>query len=368
MMIKYSVIVPFHSNSNLLSMCISSLEKSLDSSETEIIVVDNNSRGSQIPADLNIQKRCKIISIKENLMYPRAINLGAENAKGEFLIFCDADTCVTKGFETALTNALNDDSTGYSSAKLLNMYTNCIQEFGIASSYYNFPHPYAGRPANFELTSENHSPLAGCAACSATRRSLFLQAGGFDEKLVHSYSDIDLCIRLKNMGYKTVCVSDAIAYHCGSSTTGSGMSSSLKDDTKGIFTAKHPDIPISITEYIDRSCELILRKSGCINRNYFVLDCSTIANSNLYIDRIVENLHIDETEKIRFPYKQRDAACVDYLNFIPFFIREYKVPILYFVDNFNSFKNNSLWKNCREGHNDIVADRNANIEFMTNIT
>jgi hypothetical protein len=248
------------------------------------------------------------------------------------------------------------------------MYTNCIQEFGIVSSYYNFPHPYAGRPADFELTSKEHSPLAGCAACSATRRELFLRAGGFDEKLVHSYSDIDLCIRLKNMGYKTVCVADAIAYHCGSSTMGSGMSPSLKEDTKGIFTAKHPNIPVSIIEYIDRACELILRENMHIDRNYFVLDCSTIANSDLYIDRIVDDLHIDETERVRFPCQQRDAAYVDYLNFIPFFIREYKVPILYFVDNFSSFKNNALWKSCREGRNDIVADRNANIEFMTNIT
>lgn len=367
-MIKYSVIVPFHSNSNLLSMCISSLEKALDPSESEIIVVNNNSRGSQIPADLNMQKRCRVISIKDNLMYPRAINLGAENAKGEFLIFCDADTCMTQGFEIGLTDALNDDSVGYSSAKLLNIYTNCIQEFGIASSYYNFPHPYAGRPADFELTSKDHSPLAGCAACSATRRELFLRTGGFDEKLVHSYSDIDLCIRLKNMGYKTVCVSNAIAYHCGSSTTGSGMGPSLKEDTKGIFTAKHPNIPISITEYIDRACELILRENGQTDRNYFVLDCSTIANSALYIDRIVDDLHIDETERVHFPYRQRDAVCIDYLNFIPFFIREYKVPILYFVDNFSSFQNNSLWKSCREDHNDIVADRNANIEFLTNIT
>lgn len=367
-MIKYSVIVPFHSNSNLFSVCISSLEKALDPYKSEIIVVDNNSHGSQIPSDLNIQKRCKVISIKENLMYPRAINLGAENAKGEFLIFCDADTCVTKGFEIGLTDALNDGSVGYSSAKLLNMYTNCIQEFGIASSYYNFPHPYAGRPADFELTSKEHSPLAGCAACSATRRELFLQVGGFDEKLVHSYSDIDLCIRLKNMGYKTMCVSDTIAYHCGSSTVGSGMNPSLKEDTKGIFTAKHPNIPISITEYIDSACELISREDWHIDRNYFVLDCSTIANSDLYIDRIVDNLHIDETERVHFPYQQRDASCVDYLNFIPFFIREYKVPILYFVDNFSSFKNNSLWKSCREGRNDIVADRNANIELMINIT
>lgn len=367
-MIKYSVIVPFHSNSNLLSMCISSIEKNMNPSEREIIVVDNNSCGSQIPSDLHIQKRCRVISIKENLMYPRAINLGAENAKGEYLIFCDADTCVTKGFEIGLTAALNDESVGYSSAKLLNIYTNCIQEFGIVSSYYNFPHPYAGRPTDFELTSKDHSPLAGCAACSAIRCELFFLTGGFDEKLVHSYSDIDLCIRLKNKGYKTVCVSDAIAYHCGSSTTGSGMGPSLKEDTKGLFTAKHPDIPVSITEYIDRACELILRGNEHIDKNYFVLDCSTIANSDLYIDRIVDDLHIDETERVCFPYHQRDAACVDYLNFIPFFIREYKVPILYFVDNFSSFKNNSLWKSCREGYNDIVADRNANIEFLANIT
>lgn len=366
-MIKYSVIVPFHSNSNLLSMCISSLEKALDPAESEIIVVDNNSCGTQIPADLNIQKRCRVISIKENLMYPRAINLGSENANGEFLIFCDADTCVTQGFQIGLTAALNDESVGYSSSKLLNMYTNCIQEFGISSSYYNFPHPYAGRPAYFELVLKDHSPLAGCAACSATRRELFLVTGGFDEKLVHSYSDIDLCIRLKNKGYKTMCVSNAIAYHCGSSTVGSGMGPSLKEDTKGIFTAKHPDIPVSITEYIDRACELISRRNQQIDRNYYVLDCSTIANSDLYIDRIVDDLHIDETERVRFPYRQRDAACIDYLNFIPFFIREYKVPILYFVDNFSSFKNNSLWKECREYYHDIVADRNANIEFLANI-
>ena len=315
-MIKYSVIVPFHSNSNLLSMCISSLEKALDPAESEIIVVDNNSCGTQIPADLNIQKRCRVISIKENLMYPRAINFGSENANGEFLIFCDADTCVTQGFQIGLTAALNDESVGYSSAKLLNMYTNCIQEFGISSSYYNFPHPYAGRPADFELVLKDHSPLAGCAACSATRRELFLVTGGFDEKLVHSYSDIDLCIRLKNKGYKTMCVSNAIAYHCGSSTVGSGMDPSLKEDTKGIFTAKHPDIPVSITEYIDRACELISRRNQQIDRNYYVLDCSTIANSDLYIDRIVDDLHIDETERVRFPYRQRDAACIDYLNFI----------------------------------------------------
>ena len=84
--------------------------------------------------------------------------------------------------------------------------TGNLLEFGITSSYYNFPHPYAGRPRDFALIQKNHNPLAACAACSAIKRSLFIDVGGFDEKLVHSYSDIDLCLRLRDRQYKTVCV------------------------------------------------------------------------------------------------------------------------------------------------------------------
>ena len=47
-MIKYSVIIPFHSNLNLLTLCIESLIKTLNASESEIIIVDNNANGSQI--------------------------------------------------------------------------------------------------------------------------------------------------------------------------------------------------------------------------------------------------------------------------------------------------------------------------------
>lgn len=366
-MIKYSVIVPFHSNSNLLTMCISALEKALDMSESEIIVVDNNAAGSQIDSSLQIGERCRLFSIKDNLMYSRAINFGVEKARGKYLLFCDADTCVTPGFQRALVDNLNSHNIGYTSAMLLNMDTNRIQEFGITSSYYNFPHPYAGRPMDYELVTENHSPLAGCAACSAIKRDLFMQVGGFDEKLIHSYSDIDLCLRLEKIGYKTMCVANAIAYHCGSSTKGSGMGPSLKEDTKGIFTAKHPEIPVQITQYIDKSCDFILSKDVIKDRDFYVLICSTVANPELYVNRIINNLNIAETGRFKHPYSRRDAICVDYINFIPYFIREYRIPILYFVDSFLSFRGNTLWKSCRKEYSDIVADRNANVEFLSNI-
>lgn len=366
-MIKYSVIVPFHSNLNLLTICINALIKVLDFSESEIIIVNNNAEGSQISSSLEIAKKCKIISKSENLMYPRAVNLGAENASGKYLIFCDADTCVSYDFHKILTKQLELDGIGYSSAKLINMYTNDLQEFGITSSYYNFPHPFYGRKLDFELIKTNHYPLAACAACSAIKRELFYDIGGFDESLIHSYSDIDLCLRLMKKNYKTICVADALAYHCGASTIGSGMGSSLKEDTKGIFMAKHPNIPIQIEKYIDKSCDYFLQINNLNDKDYFVMDISTIGNSELYINKIINNLDLSETLRYRRPYPQRDAAKIDFLNFIPHTIRNYRVPILYFVDSFLSFKENSLWKICRENFKDIVFDRHANIELLSNI-
>lgn len=366
-MIKYSIIIPFHSNLNLLTLCVDSLLKAIDLSESEILIADNNANGSQISPDWSLKKCCKIITRVSNLMYPKAINLGAEHARGQFLIFCDADICVTGRFYEALTQKLAIDRIGYASAKFLNFNTGNLLEFGITSSYYNFPHPYAGRPQDFALIQKDHTPLAACAACSAIRRDLFIDIGGFDEKLVHSYSDIDLCLRLQAHQYKTICVADAIVYHRGDSTCGSGMGAGLKEDTKGIFMAKHGDIPIQIGAYIDAACEYFLCQYRLTSQDYFVLDCSTIANSEIYLDTVAANLGIHETGRYRCPAPLRDADTINFLDTVPYQIRNYRIPLLYFVDSFLSARGNSLWKHCRKDFNDIVIDRQANIELLQNI-
>ena len=364
---KYSIIIPFHSNINLLTFCVEALKSTLREEESEIIIVDNNAKGSQIPVELSALNGCRIIYRNENLFYPRAVNLGAENADGKYLILCDADTRVTKDFFRPLTSVLEDESIGYSSCKLLNMQDNSIQEFGITSSLYNFPHPYLGRQSSFSLCKKNHEVLAGCAACSAIRKDLFYKFNGFDEKLIHSYSDIDLCLRLKNCGYRSVCVADAVAYHKGASTTGSGMSSSLKEDTKGAFMSKFPNIEPQINKYLNEACGYFLSDKRIVDKTYLVLDCSTIGDSNNYIQVVTENLGIRITEIYRSPYTLRDAQHIDMLNFIPHQIRNYRIPILYFIDSFRALHDNFLWKTCREPYVDIVVDRHANILMLNEI-
>lgn len=157
----------------------------MDFAESEIIIVDNNAMGSQIPTTAGIEVGCRILRKQENLMYPRAINWGAEVAKGEYLLLCDADTCVSPRFHTALANALTTEGIGYAAAKLFNMNTRRLLEFGITSSHYNFPHPFTGRSGDFSLIQNDHTPLAACAACSAIKKNLFWDLGGFDSELVH---------------------------------------------------------------------------------------------------------------------------------------------------------------------------------------
>ena len=55
-MIKYSIIIPFHSNLNLLTICVNALYKVLDFSESELIIVDNNVDGSQIDSNIETDK------------------------------------------------------------------------------------------------------------------------------------------------------------------------------------------------------------------------------------------------------------------------------------------------------------------------
>jgi GT2 family glycosyltransferase len=65
-------------------------------------------------------------------------------------------------------------------------------------------HPRANR--QLEIT-RNCSAVSG--ACMLTRREVFQEVGGFDEGLMESFADIDLCLKMRRAGYLIVYASFA---------------------------------------------------------------------------------------------------------------------------------------------------------------
>ena len=65
--------------------------------------------------------------------------------------------------------------------------------------------------------TRNYSAVTG--ACLLTRRDLFNEVGGFDEeRLPVTFSDVDLCLKIRRAGYQVVYTPFARLYHYESAT------------------------------------------------------------------------------------------------------------------------------------------------------
>ena len=52
------------------------------------------------------------------------------------------------------------------------------------------------------------------------RREAFDAVGGFDERLAVAFNDVDLCLRLRQAGYRIVCLPHVELYHYESKSRG----------------------------------------------------------------------------------------------------------------------------------------------------
>jgi O-antigen biosynthesis protein len=70
-----------------------------------------------------------------------------------------------------------------------------------------------------QLVSVNNY-AAVTAACLMCRRAVFEQAGGFDESLAVAFNDVDLCLRMGQLGYRNISLPHVVLYHHESKTRG----------------------------------------------------------------------------------------------------------------------------------------------------
>lgn len=110
---NYSVIIPAYNEADFLTQSLAAIKKSMGSIQGlkgEVIVVDNNSNDNTALIAKN--NGAKVVFEKNNQI-SRARNTGAKNAKGQYLIFIDADTLICPDLlNAALTNLLSGKSCG----------------------------------------------------------------------------------------------------------------------------------------------------------------------------------------------------------------------------------------------------------------
>ena len=184
MTISYSVIIPAYNEEKWLPDTLNFLKKAMEAVEAngEIIVVDNNSTDNT--AQIAKENGAHVIYEPINQI-SRARNAGAKIAKGQYLIFLDADTILPPDLlQTALFNL----STGMCCGGGVVVATDKILR-SFAQKFVDF----------WNWLSIKFGLAAGCFIYCL--REGFEGAGGFSE-LVYASEEIFLSHSLKSWGRK----------------------------------------------------------------------------------------------------------------------------------------------------------------------
>ena len=237
-----SIVIPTGGNVRLLAGCVSAIfERTLYRNFEVIIVPSYSNAQPELIAylrTLSADPKIRVVDYKGPYNFSRKCNLGAAAANGEVVIFFNDDVFViTPAWIQALLECLTLPGVGAVAPKLLYL-DNGIQHAGMVTGTRRLLgtafHAYPRRTtANMNLAQSVREVSLLSAACLAMRKTVLDELGGFDEiNTPREHSDVDLCFRVREVGYRCVYTPHAELTHVGHVTMRADKSES-KVFTKG---------------------------------------------------------------------------------------------------------------------------------------
>jgi GT2 family glycosyltransferase len=219
-----SIIIPSRNNRLLLERCVRSLEDRTAYRRFEILIVDNESTD---PSTVEYLQHVPhhVLTHEGPFNFARMNNCAVTQARGDHLLFLNDDTeAIGSGWLEAMVEHSQRPEVGAVGARLL-FPDGTIQHAGVILGIQGKAgHAFWGLPGNhpgyydFARVVRNFSAVT--AACLMTRKAVFEEVTGFDEAFDVSYNDVDLCLRLRKLGYLVVYTPYASLYHHQSASRG----------------------------------------------------------------------------------------------------------------------------------------------------
>lgn len=263
-----SIIITNKDKVELLKECIDSIVYKSTYSNYEIIICENNSEEKKTfeyyDELISHYNNIRIVKWDKPFNYAAANNFAVKYAKGDVFVFLNNDTKVITNdwLENMLELTLRED-VGIVGAKLL--YENdTIQHAGVVVGLLgvaghigkNKSRNYNGHMGNL-LIIRNVSAVTG--ACLMIKRHVFDEVGGFDERFVLAFNDIDLCLKVREKGYNILFTPYAELYHYESETRGYENTPEKQERFKreiDLFKQKWHDILMSGDPYFNKNFDL----------------------------------------------------------------------------------------------------------------
>ena len=202
----FSVVIPTYNRQPILEKCLRALERQRLANDTvvtgyEIVLVDDGSTDGTLEwLQENASEFPHVRFLCQNHQGPAAArNLGVESCSGDTIIFIDSDLVVTEHFLQAHADALQGIQLG----------SDRVFTYGRVINTCNFDDPTT---EPYKLTDFSAAYFA--TGNVAIARHWLEKAGLFDTRFqLYGWEDLELGVRLKQLGLKLIKCPDAVGYH-----------------------------------------------------------------------------------------------------------------------------------------------------------
>ena len=216
-----SIVIPVHERSGLTRGCLDALLELDECAEAEIVVADDGSRDDTPEVVGTYGKRVRLLRENATVGFAGACNMGFGTSTGKLVVFLNNDTVPQAGWLSALLAYAADHERAAMVGSRLLFPNGTVQHAGIAICQDRFPrHLYAGFPADHPAVVRSRRLHAVSAACALVRRDAFERVGGFDDAYRNGLEDVDLCLRLEEVGYEIHYCGDSVVVHLESASRG----------------------------------------------------------------------------------------------------------------------------------------------------
>lgn len=223
-MVKAAVIILNWNGEKLLKEFLPSVVRNTDPGLGRVIVVDNASDDSSVEVMKKEFPQVELVCFDKNYGFAGGYNRAIEQCGEEIVVLLNSDVEVSEGWLEPLVKALDDSPEVAAVQPKIKAYRH-KQQFEYAGACGGFI-DYLGFPfcrgRIMDVTEEDRGQYddemevfwcSGAALC--IRRSVYMEAGGLDERFFAHMEEIDLCWRIRNQGWVLKACPQSVVYHLG---------------------------------------------------------------------------------------------------------------------------------------------------------
>jgi hypothetical protein len=199
--------------------------------QTRIYVIDNDSTDESISYLQANFPQINIITNKENYGFAKGYNEGLKHIDAEYYCLLNSDVEVSPNWEEPIINFMDQHlDVAVCQPKLLSFFNKNEFEYAGASGgfidKYGYPFCRGRLFSTMEKDYNQYNDIAevfwATGACMFVRKNVFWKLGGLDNDFFTHMEEIDFCWRVKNAGFKVMCIPASVVYHYGGGTLAMG--------------------------------------------------------------------------------------------------------------------------------------------------